>query len=366
MTEPAMKQVCVFGGSNSIKEGIWTTGLSELLPPNFTFLNGSVGAVSGIMAYCRLAAMDQLKRRDVVLWEYALNDQNYVDKLGHYPELLLRFCEHTIRLCRSRGLRFIPLIFAGRNATERGEMTPYRRDLRQLFDHYSIQYLDVSEELPKILDRKRVPDYVYQDKSHYKEDAFVGRFIAKRALKLIRSGAGWVAAADRLRGEDVTGVQLISRFDSGESQDFSNSRVTVDCFVPTDTGEPVSVRTGWGISGKSRKPLFCDFRHLRRNKIYQTVAEILCADRRCCRGLHLSGGDRHRPCLGRRIDALDHRLQLCCQADRATVARPGIRSRRSGAGAADRIGQTCAPPDCLLPPRALSEGQPPRPKGEPP
>lgn len=246
MTEPAMKQVCVFGGSNSIKEGIWTTGLSELLPPNFTFLNGSVGAVSGIMAYCRLAAMDQLKRRDVVLWEYALNDQNYVDKLGHYPELLLRFCEHTIRLCRSRGLRFIPLIFAGRNATERGEMTPYRRDLRQLFDHYSIQYLDVSEELPKILDRKRVPDYVYQDKSHYKEDAFVGRFIAKRALKLIRSGAGWVAAADRCRGEDVTSVQLISRFDSGESEDFSNSRVTVNCFVPTDTGEPVSVRIEQG------------------------------------------------------------------------------------------------------------------------
>lgn len=246
MTIPAKKRICIIGGSNSVRAEGWTGKFAELLPDGFALLNESVGAAPCIMGYCRLVAADSLVPGDVVLWEYALNDQNHIDKHAYDTNLLLRFCEHTIILCLQRGLRFIPLIFATRSASVLPEMTEYRRGLHRLFDHYGIDYFDVTEELPKSLDRRRVPPAIYEDENHYKLDSFVSRYIAKRVLKRLTSGVGRLSAAAPLYTDGVVQADVITRFDGGVPTSFSNSRLTVSCFAPGGDTGPVAVRLDKG------------------------------------------------------------------------------------------------------------------------
>jgi hypothetical protein len=246
MTLPTRRKICVIGGSNSIKAEGWATQLAERVIAGNEFLNESVGGVPCIMGYYRLVALKQLKPGDIVLWEYALNDQNHIDNRGYDPKLLLRFCEHTIRLCQKRGLRFIPLIFASQATISLPEMTPYRRDLRALFDHYGLDYFDVTEELPKKMNRTDVPKFVYFDESHYKVDAFVVRYIATQALMLIRAGAGVVGTPERMFGAEVDSIRTVTTFDTGHSELFKNSRVSVNRWTPSDSGEPVSITVQQG------------------------------------------------------------------------------------------------------------------------
>ena len=246
MTQSLQNTICVIGGSNSIKAEGWTTELAKSLPNGATVLNESVGAVHGIMGWYRLSALKQLKPGDVVLWEYALNDQNYIDHRGSDPALLLRFCEHVIRLCHIRGLRLIPMIFATRTVAALPEMTRYRRDLRLLFGHYKLDYLDVSEEILKKLDRPRVPKFIYSDEMHYKGDSFVVRFIANRVLELIRFGAGAVADDAPLFSTGLIEGQIVTTFDKGRMEKFSNSRISIDCWTPQPDGTPVSIQVESG------------------------------------------------------------------------------------------------------------------------
>lgn len=246
MTLPPIKKICVIGGSNSIKAEGWTAQLAERIPYGAEFLNESVGGVPCIMGYYRLVSLKQLKPGDVVLWEYALNDQNHIDNRGYDPKLLLRFCEHTIRLCQKRGLRFIPLIFASQATAALPEMTRYRRDLRALFAHYGLDFVDVTEDLPKKMNRPDVPRFVYFDESHYKVDAFVVRYIATRALALIRAGAGVAGTPERMFGAEVATIRTVTRFERGHAEPFRNSRVSVDRWTPSADGEPVAITVDQG------------------------------------------------------------------------------------------------------------------------
>ena len=236
-----MTKICIIGGSNSISVGGWAGQLAKILPPGLEIENKSVGGAPGMMGCYQIAALDGFAPGDIVLWEYALNDQNYTNFRRVDPKLLLRFCEHAIRQCQDRGLRFIPLIFATREVSLQPGMTDYRSRLRALFAHYGIDFVDVTEELPRKLNRQRVPPYVFRDDYHYKPDSFVVIFIAKRALELIEKGAGTARQAPRLYSRAGTWIQAINRFTGGQSTAFTNKLASETCWTPAPNGEPLTV-----------------------------------------------------------------------------------------------------------------------------
>lgn len=241
-----MRKICIIGGSNSIGDGGWAGQLSRRLPEGFDIVNKSVGGAPCMMGSYQVAGFDSLAPGDIVLWEYALNDQNYISFRRVDPKLLLRFCEHTIRRCQDRGVRFIPLIFATRDVSILPEMTEYRRALRALFAHYGIDFIDVTEELPRKLNRPRMPLYVFRDDYHYKPGGVAVNYTAKRVLDLIGTGAGEVRAAPRLHSAEGTSVQAINRFTGGMSATYTNRLVSETCWTPDPNGQPLEVRIDEG------------------------------------------------------------------------------------------------------------------------
>ncbi len=237
-----MTKICIIGGSNSIGDGGWAGQLPRWLPEGFDIVNKSVGGAPCMMGSYQVARFDSLAPGDIVLWEYALNDQNYINFRRVDPKLLLRFCEHTIRQCLDRGVRFIPLIFATRDVSILPDMTEYRRALRALFAHYGIDFIDLTAELPQKLNRPRVPLYIFRDDYHYKSGGFAVVYTAKRVLDLIGTGAGAVRAAPRLHSAEGTSVQSINRFTGGKSATYSNRLLSETCWTPDPNGQPLEVR----------------------------------------------------------------------------------------------------------------------------
>ncbi len=224
----------VIGGSNSVRLKGWVSNFRRRAPASVLLLNRSVGAASSLMGYYRLATQDDLTEGDVLFWEYALNDQNHIDAGGYDKDLLLRYCEYTIRLCMRRGVRFLPLIFATLSSATEPEMSGYRKALRRLFRHYQLRSLDVSVEVPVRLGLTDFPEYVYQDQRHYKDESFITNFIGRRAMMLLEKAPPPVRISPMFSAGDAW-VEVFTGFEGGHQSRFVNRAMSVAAFSP---GQP--------------------------------------------------------------------------------------------------------------------------------
>ena len=225
----AMK-IAIIGGSNSVKSTGWVGAFAEVIGDLGEVLNRSVGAAPSIMGYFRAVTESSLGKGDVVIWEYAVNDERFIVRDKQTPELLLGYCEMTLRYCQKRNIRFIPLIFTAKTMAWEPK-SPYRASLHRLFEHYGLLYLDVTEEVPAKLDRDRMPAYLYQDELHYKSMPFITRFIAKRARAMMAHYQRPKLVAP-LFATAGTKVEIFTGFDDSEQATFTNSVLTVETFAP--------------------------------------------------------------------------------------------------------------------------------------
>ena len=229
-----MKHI-IIGGSNSLPETGWVSVYRDLVAADDTVLNLSIGAAPNLMGFYSLSTVSDLARGDVVIWEYALNDENYIEHKGYDLQFLLRHCEHTVRHCIERGLRLVPLIFATQNAVKAGKMHPYRSELRALFSHYGLEYIDFTEAFPKRLKTDSLPPWVFQDRSHYKKNPIIINFIARQSFRL----ATCIQLPRKLKEPFLEGppaeVEILTKFDQGAVSNFTNSRLNLPVWAP----EPV-------------------------------------------------------------------------------------------------------------------------------
>lgn len=223
-------KIVIIGGSNSIKSTGWVGAFAEVIGDLGQVLNRAVGAAPSIMGYYRAVTESGLGKGDVVIWEYAVNDESFVDRGKQTPELLLGYCEMTLRYCQERGIRFIPLIFTAKTKAW-APKSAYRTGLHQLFAHYGLLYLDVTEEVPARLDRQRVPAYLYEDDLHYKAMPFITKFIARRARAMMAQYQRPKKVAP-LFATSGTKVEIFAGFDDSEHATFANSILTVETFAP--------------------------------------------------------------------------------------------------------------------------------------
>jgi len=225
----AMK-IAIIGGSNSINATGWVGAFAEVIGDLGEVVNRSVGAAPSIMGYYRAVTESGLGKGDVLIWEYAVNDQSFVDRGKQTPELLLGYCEMTLRYCQERNIRFIPLIFTAMTKAWEPK-SAYRTGLHRLFEHYGLLYLDVSDEVPAKLDRKRVPEYLYQNDLHYKPQTFITKFIAKRARTMMAQYQRPKAVAPLFATAGAQ-VEIFTGFDGCDRATFANSVLTVETFAP--------------------------------------------------------------------------------------------------------------------------------------
>ena len=147
-------------------------------------INISVGGTPSVTGAYRTAFTADLEPGDCVIWEYGVNDANYVT-MNYDIEIFLRYIEHTVRACLDAGATFVPVMFQPRRHEEHPERTPYVQALHDLFDHYGIPTFNLSEQYRTHLGVETLPPEFHLDPAHLALDPDMMSFIATRVGALI-------------------------------------------------------------------------------------------------------------------------------------------------------------------------------------
>jgi hypothetical protein len=156
--------VHLFGGSNTRMGAGWTRPFIAKLGD---VQNHAIGATSSYTALFRFLSGPEIGPGDVVVWEYALNDREIVDRDDMPEGYLLAGVEHLIRLVRARGAGFVPLLLTSlpvERGTDRGR---YYDALGALLDHYGLTPIDVNARLRAERGVAALSPEYYADDVHY-------------------------------------------------------------------------------------------------------------------------------------------------------------------------------------------------------
>ncbi|MGP3699762.1 hypothetical protein [Rhodobacter sp. NSM] len=159
--------VFVFGGSNSLRKGGWTSSLAANMS-GANIVNRSIGAATSLMAIFRMLTDEANGPRagDTVIWEYALNESGHVRR-GYDADVALLNQERFIRECARRQVNLVAAIFTSRLDEQSESRPPLYERLTTLLDHYGVVRFDVSQAWRRKFQRSKMPPDMHEDNAHY-------------------------------------------------------------------------------------------------------------------------------------------------------------------------------------------------------
>lgn len=205
--------VYVAGGSNSLLPSGWTRRIHKLFAGD-AFENISIGATNSITGLFRAMFTIELNAGDTILWEYALNDINHVEKRGLSAAHLLRYVETLLAFCAERKVNFVALLFVSGAQEARGAEPGYKARLRALFDSWQVAYVDVPGEYRQVLGESPLPPECFEVAEHYATAHPIIDYIECRAVELLGARSVPVKAA-RLYSDPQLGMGYLDRFRGG-------------------------------------------------------------------------------------------------------------------------------------------------------
>ena len=239
--ESRSPKIIIVGGSNSLRKNGWVSCFEEAYTGPHSIDNMSIGGASTIMGVYRSFFSNNIRKNDVVVWEYALNDANFFEIGKCRIEILLRHVEHLIRRCAQKGALFVPVIMSTLRQESRRGLDQYRAQLHYLFSHYKIDFLDVSFHMRHKLGAPALGREYYDDGNHYALGGEVVSEIGKILPEYIKNSLP--IDINKFRPLFVPrGVQvrLIDNFDNGDSNIFENSVFRAKTHTPGD--QPIVAR----------------------------------------------------------------------------------------------------------------------------
>lgn len=234
--------IFIYGGSNSLLKTGWTATLARKMTDE-PMVNLSIGGTTSITAIYRMLSHTETEHRpdDVVVWEYALNEVNHINK-GFEPEVALKNAERFIRECTRRGLKFVATIFTPLEQEAAPERLPFFDQLNALMQHYGIATFDVSSAWRSKHSVRRVPKKLYRNNAHYANDPEILDFIADGVSDAIRQASVPLEASPLRCGRAKLHVELV---ENGEP--FENSKVKCMvaplpyAFSPSQVGKIIGI-----------------------------------------------------------------------------------------------------------------------------
>jgi hypothetical protein len=186
MTRTAPK-IILLGGSNTVMKAGWSLHLADQIGDKHEIVNLACGAASTLMGLYRfLRHADQFAPGDIVIWEYALNDQSYF--MARQPaEVLLAHVKWLVRLCHERQLRFVPLILHPRPWYAKGQDKRYYAGLEAYFSAAGLTPVSDAPMVQKMLAKGASLTRLYQDEAHFRLKHQIVRRLAKQVARAVQN-----------------------------------------------------------------------------------------------------------------------------------------------------------------------------------
>jgi hypothetical protein len=235
MTQTAPK-IILLGGSNTVMKAGWSLHLADQIGDKHEIVNLACGAASTLMGLYRfLRHADQFAPGDIVVWEYALNDQSYF--MARQPaEVLLAHVKWLVRLCHERQLRFLPLILHPRPWHAKGQDDTYYQGLEAYFAAAGVTPVSDVPLVQMMLAKGATLARIYQDNAHFRLKNPIVKHLAKRLAAAIGNVGplGDAAVTHGISQADAR-LELIDDFQCSQVQPLSNRLFNGNSY-PFDAG----------------------------------------------------------------------------------------------------------------------------------
>ena len=257
-------KVVIIGGSNSLKKEGWTSHLPEALP-GIQIVNQSIGATPSLMGYYRLTTGVPLAAGDVVVWEYALNDEGKIKSRSYTEEAAHRHIEMTVRYALSKGASFIPLVFSEIGNSKLNHKSRYSTGLSRIFSAYGLTAISATNLYGEEYDVDRIPDEQFRNAKHYSSDSDVIKLVVQSVLAQIETPVVPRPDVSPIYCAETPDCVFLSEFEGGRQFEFKNSILQLAANQPLDDSPlQLKIPAGeWTISGaillRSKKPRAFNF-----------------------------------------------------------------------------------------------------------
>ncbi|WP_312529434.1 SGNH/GDSL hydrolase family protein [Paracoccus sp. (in: a-proteobacteria)] len=213
------------GGSNTLMKGGYLAYIDAYLP-GATVVNLGIGDTNSAMGLFRLLSFDDLRKDDIVIWEYALND---AFSLNSRPDSwFLRNLEYVIRHCQAKGCRVLPIILANKPSDNAVRPSAYRAKIHHLCSAYGIDLIDIPNDLRALFNTKFLDPKFYSDPSHYRRDGKIVKLIASRIAQEALRGLRLPREIFGIYVRDGFAPQIRTDFSGSARRNFTNSIISYD------------------------------------------------------------------------------------------------------------------------------------------
>ena len=257
-------KVVIVGGSNSLKKDGWTSFLPAMVP-GVEIINQSIGAAPTLMGYYRLVTGVKLDPGDIVIWEYALNDEAKIKLKTYSAESAHRHLEMTIRYASSMGAFFIPVVFAEIENSDNGRKNQYLAGLAQLFSTYGLIPVSAVDLYCAAHNVDRIPMEEFQNRKHYSVSSDVVQMVVKAVAEQIFQPVAPKSSVAPIFFVNEPELFFADDFTGGRQFEFKNSIVYLKVHEPlVENPLLLKVPTGtWTVLGaivlRSKDPRLLDF-----------------------------------------------------------------------------------------------------------
>lgn len=172
--------IVVIGGSNSLLRDGWVDWLKQLHPNPAQVVNLSIGAATTAMGLFRLLSAIDLPPDPVILWEYSLNEANYLAH-GQSARVLMYHTSWMFEICARSEFRVLPILLYNRTEAAGHKHNPYRHYLADLLARRGLPTLDAQELWKRNFAHLPV-EQLYRDNPHYATDTGFPAALARAAL----------------------------------------------------------------------------------------------------------------------------------------------------------------------------------------
>ncbi|WP_424973432.1 SGNH/GDSL hydrolase family protein [Dinoroseobacter sp. S124A] len=217
--------IYIVGSSSTVMHGGWADQFALKMVRRYAVRNSAISAASTLMSLIRMKQEAPYEPGDIVLWSGCVADATALTAGGFQDGSLLAYLEEMIRHVAECGATFLPILIDTWNADMNKDQRPYKDALLELFNHYGLAWVDITEEYERDTGLPEIPRHFFNATGHMHANSDMSRYIGDLAAEAVDAGLARLPEGDPVYVDPERKLMVVNRFDPDSAAELFKNRV---------------------------------------------------------------------------------------------------------------------------------------------
>lgn len=231
--------IYIVGSSSTVMHGGWADQFALKMVRRYPVRNSAISAASTLTSLIRMKQDPPYAPGDTVLWSGCVADATALSAGGFTDGSLLHYLEEMIRYVADCEANFLPILIDTWKADMNNDQRPYKDALLELFTHYGLAWVDVTEEYERDTGLAELPRHFFNATGHIHANSEMTRFIGDLAAEAVDAGLARIPEGEPVYVDPDRKLQVVSVFaPESKAEAFRNRVVDTTLWEPGVTLPP--------------------------------------------------------------------------------------------------------------------------------